>query len=143
MDRCNCCEVNLANPVCAAGYCASCEAAARAARLCEHEDTSLLIQVGEGRVLRLRALDDLDAEAQDRASVAVGAALMAGEWTASPGDRIMLVHTDDPFTKLRPGDEGTVRACVGSEVLVEWDSGSTLSMLADAGDWIVPSPTRH
>jgi hypothetical protein len=27
-----------------------------------------------------------------------------------PGDRVALVHTTDPHTNLKPGDEGTVQA---------------------------------
>ncbi len=52
------------------------------------------------------------------------------------GDRVALERTDDPHTRLRPGDEGTVtRYAPGPEQLdVRWDSGSTLSMLLDEGD---------
>jgi len=52
------------------------------------------------------------------------------------GDRVALEHTDDPDTRLRPGDEGTVtRYAPGPGQLdVRWDSGSTLSMLLHDGD---------
>jgi hypothetical protein len=52
------------------------------------------------------------------------------------GDRVALEHTDDPDTRLRPGDEGTVtRYAPGlGQLDVHWDSGSTLSMLLDDGD---------
>ncbi len=52
------------------------------------------------------------------------------------GDRVALEHTDDPHTRLRPGDEGTVtRYPPGlGQLDVNWDSGSTLSMLLDEGD---------
>ncbi len=54
------------------------------------------------------------------------------------GDRVALEHTDDPHTRLRPGDEGTVtRYAPGlgkGQLDVRWDSGSTLSMLLDDGD---------
>ena len=61
------------------------------------------------------------------------------------GDRVALEHTDDPDTRLRPGDEGTVtRYTPGlGQLDVRWDSGSTLSMLADEGDrvrLITPAP---
>ena len=61
------------------------------------------------------------------------------------GDRVALEHTDDPHTRLRPGDEGTVtRYAPGPGQLdVNWDSGSTLSMLLDDGDrvrLITPAP---
>jgi hypothetical protein len=44
------------------------------------------------------------------------------------GDRVELVFTSDPYTRLRPRDAPDV------QVNVAWDSGSTLSMLPDAGD---------
>jgi hypothetical protein len=52
------------------------------------------------------------------------------------GDRVALEHTDDPDTRLRPGDEGTVTRYHTSlaQLDVRWDSGSTLSMLLDEGD---------
>ena len=61
------------------------------------------------------------------------------------GDRVALEHTDDPDTRLRPGDEETVtRYDPGPGQLdVHWDSGSTLSMLLDEGDrvrLITPAP---
>ena len=61
------------------------------------------------------------------------------------GDRVALEHTDDPDTRLRPGDEGTVtRYAQGPGQLdVRWDSGSTLSMLLHDGDrvrLIIPAP---
>lgn len=59
-----------------------------------------------------------------------------------PGDRIRLVRLDDPYTRLRPGDEGTVRAVYRSSLLrethihIEWDDGSQLSIIPEAGDVI-------
>jgi hypothetical protein len=63
------------------------------------------------------------------------------------GDRVALEHTDDPHTRLRPGDEGTVtRYAPGlGQLDVRWDSGSTLSMLLDEGDrvrLITPAPGK-
>ncbi|MEV4511543.1 DUF4314 domain-containing protein [Dactylosporangium sp. NPDC049525] len=57
-----------------------------------------------------------------------------------PGQRVALVHTNDPHTELRPGDEGTVHRYDAGQrrVDVTWDSGSTLSMLLDSGDVITP-----
>jgi hypothetical protein len=57
------------------------------------------------------------------------------------GDRVELVSTSDPYTRLRPGDRGTVTA-IGNlpgdppkvQVHIVWDSGSTLAMLPSAGD---------
>ncbi|MDX3205078.1 DUF4314 domain-containing protein [Streptomyces scabiei] len=56
--------------------------------------------------------------------------------TYKNGDRIALVHTTDPHTQLRPGDEGTVQRFDASLSMlsVKWDSGSTLSILLDDGD---------
>lgn len=61
------------------------------------------------------------------------------------GDRVALEHTDDPDTRLRPGDEGTVTRYdpEPGQLDVRWDSGSTLSMLLDDGDrvrLITPAP---
>ena len=61
------------------------------------------------------------------------------------GDRVALEHTDDPDTRLRPADEGSVtRYTPGlGQLDVHWDSGSTLSMLLDEGDrvrLITPAP---
>jgi hypothetical protein len=61
------------------------------------------------------------------------------------GDRVALEHTDDPDTRLRPGDEGTVTRYDPKlgQLDVRWDSGSTLSMLLNDGDrvrLITPAP---
>jgi hypothetical protein len=61
------------------------------------------------------------------------------------GDRVALERTDDPDTRLRPGDEGTVTRYDPElgQLGVQWDSGSTLSMLLDEGDrvrLIAPAP---
>ncbi|HEY2261240.1 MAG TPA: DUF4314 domain-containing protein [Streptosporangiaceae bacterium] len=61
------------------------------------------------------------------------------------GDRVALEHTDDPHTRLRPGDEGTVTGYDPGpgQLGVRWDSGSTLAMLLRDGDrvrLITPGP---
>lgn len=45
------------------------------------------------------------------------------------GTRVALVSMNDPYTKLQPGDEGTVIAVddMGT-VHIQWDSGSTLGV---------------
>jgi hypothetical protein len=57
----------------------------------------------------------------------------------SPGDRVELVATSDPYTHLRPGDRGTVTSVTDhpeNSIDVHWDSGSTLAILPNAGDRI-------
>ena len=61
------------------------------------------------------------------------------------GDRVALEHTGDPHTRLQPGDEGTVTGYAPKlgQLDVNWDSGSTLSMLLNDGDrvrLITPAP---
>ena len=43
------------------------------------------------------------------------------------GTRVALVAMNDPYTKLRPGDEGAVISVddIGT-IHIQWDSGSTL-----------------
>lgn len=43
------------------------------------------------------------------------------------GTRVALVSMDDPYTKLQPGDQGTVIAVddMGT-VHIQWNNGSTL-----------------
>jgi hypothetical protein len=52
------------------------------------------------------------------------------------GKRIELVFTDDLYTKLKPGDKGTVTSVDDTpfpdtpfQVSVKWDSGSNLMMI--------------
>ena len=54
------------------------------------------------------------------------------------GDRIALVTTSDPHTRLRPGDQGTVTRWdpAHRQLGIRWDSGSTLSMLPGDGDQV-------
>lgn len=54
------------------------------------------------------------------------------------GDRVALVRTDDPDTRLRPGDQGTVIRWdpAQGQLHIRWDSGSTLTMLPGAGDQV-------
>jgi hypothetical protein len=62
----------------------------------------------------------------------------------TPGDRVELVATSDPYTRLRPGDHGTVTSVTDRPeptVGVQWDDGSTLAVLPDAGDLIRRLPT--
>jgi hypothetical protein len=61
------------------------------------------------------------------------------------GDRVALEFTDDPHTRLRPGEEGTVTRYDPKlgQLDVRWDSGNTLAMLLNDGDrvrLITPAP---
>jgi hypothetical protein len=57
----------------------------------------------------------------------------------APGDRVRLVFTTDPHTRLKAGDKGTVSVVhrVGAtwQIHVRWDSGSTLSLVSDEDMW--------
>jgi hypothetical protein len=54
------------------------------------------------------------------------------------GKRVRLVRCTDPYTRLAPGIEGTVRVVddLGT-VHVEWDNGSRLGLCPDGGDEFV------
>jgi len=57
----------------------------------------------------------------------------------TPGDRVELVATNDPYTRLRPGHRGTVISVADTPkptIDITWDNGSTLAILPDAGDRI-------
>ena len=58
--------------------------------------------------------------------------------TYQPQQRVALIHTDDPYTDLRPGDTGTVvfHDPAQHTVSIAWDSGSRLAMRLDGGDRI-------
>ena len=45
------------------------------------------------------------------------------------GCRVELVHMNDPYSKLQPGDRGTVRFVddIGT-IFVSWDCGSSLGV---------------
>lgn len=46
------------------------------------------------------------------------------------GTRIELIHTDDSYTRLKPGDQGSVMFVDDTGTLhVAWDSGSTLGVI--------------
>ena len=49
------------------------------------------------------------------------------------GKRIRLIHTDDKYTKLKEGDEGTIKFMflnLDEQVIqVDWDSGSNLGLI--------------
>lgn len=56
----------------------------------------------------------------------------------SKGDRIRLIHTSDPHTRLMSGDEGTVTRIDGlGTVHVKWDNGSSLGLIPREDSWEV------
>ena len=61
----------------------------------------------------------------------VGGAAMS----AAIGSRVRLIHTNDEYTTLKPGDLGTVSFIDDTgTVFVNWDNGSSLGMIGTAGD---------
>jgi hypothetical protein len=54
--------------------------------------------------------------------------------------RITLIRTNDPHTHLKSGDQGTLRRSridpFGDRVVsVDWDSGSSLSLIEGEDSW--------
>lgn len=48
------------------------------------------------------------------------------------GTRVELIHMDDPYNRLKPGDKGTVRLVDDTgTVFVDWDCGSGLGIVYD------------
>ena len=46
------------------------------------------------------------------------------------GTRIELIQMEDPYSRLKPGDRGTVRFVDdAATVFVDWDSGSELGIV--------------
>ena len=58
-------------------------------------------------------------------------AMVEAQWAMYPaGCRVELVLMDDPYTKLKPGDQGTVMGVDSTgTVLVNWDCGSSLGIV--------------
>lgn len=52
------------------------------------------------------------------------------------GTRVELIQMEDPYTKLKQGDKGTVDFVddIG-QVHVKWDSGSTLALIPGVDIW--------
>lgn len=49
------------------------------------------------------------------------------------GTRVELIRMDDPYTRLKPGDKGTVRIVDDAgTVFVDWDCGSGLGIVYGA-----------
>lgn len=57
--------------------------------------------------------------------------------TEKTGQRIKLVYCSDPYTKLFPGDLGTVTDVDDTgTVHLEWDSGSRLGLVRGEDRWV-------
>ena len=60
-----------------------------------------------------------------------------------PGDRIVLLHMDDPYSAVRMGTKGTVVKIVkvpfdmGYQYNVKWDDGSILDLLPETDSWVL------
>jgi hypothetical protein len=65
-----------------------------------------------------------------------------------PGDRIVLLHMDDPYSAVRMGTKGTVLKIVrvpfdmGYQYNVKWDDGSTLDLLPETDSWILATDVK-
>jgi hypothetical protein len=65
-----------------------------------------------------------------------------------PGDRIVLLHMDDPYSAIRMGTKGTVLKIVtlpfgmGYQYNIKWDNGSTLDLLPDTDSWILATDVK-
>lgn len=55
---------------------------------------------------------------------------------AKPGQRVRLIHTSDPYTRLSPGEEGTIADVddLGT-VHIHWDCGSRLGLIPGVDEW--------
>jgi hypothetical protein len=66
-----------------------------------------------------------------------------------PGDRIVLLHMDDPYSAVRMGTKGTVIKVVtlpfgmGTQYNVKWDSGSTLDLIPDVDSWVLSKDVEN
>lgn len=55
---------------------------------------------------------------------------------SSIGKRIRLISTTDPYTRLKPGDEGTIDFVDDAgTVFAKWDNGSSLGMVFQEDRW--------
>jgi hypothetical protein len=65
-----------------------------------------------------------------------------------PGDRIVLLHMDDPYSAIRMGTKGTVLKIVtlpfgmGYQYNVKWDNGSTLDLLPETDSWVLATDVK-
>lgn len=59
-----------------------------------------------------------------------------------PGDRIVLLHMDDPYSAVKMGTKGTVTKIVkvpfgmGTQYSVKWDNGNELDLIPEVDSWV-------
>jgi len=59
------------------------------------------------------------------------------------GKRIQLINTNDPYTKLKEGDLGTIEYVIrnsdliGDQVSIQWDSGSNLMLIIGVDQFLI------
>jgi len=54
------------------------------------------------------------------------------------GKRVRIVRLEDPYTNLKPGDEGTVRGVDDmGHILMKWDNGSSLNIIPEMDEFDV------
>ncbi len=54
------------------------------------------------------------------------------------GKKVRIVRLEDPYTHLKPGDEGTVRGVDDAgHIMMKWDSGSTLNIIPEIDEFDV------
>ena len=59
------------------------------------------------------------------------------------GKRVVLIRMEDPYTKLRPGAKGTVKGEDDmGHVLVDWDGGSSLSLIPDVDEYEIVKESK-
>lgn len=60
------------------------------------------------------------------------------------GNRVFLIHMDDPYTKLKYGDMGTIDFIddAGS-IHVKWDNGSNLALLSSHDEFRIITITEE
>jgi hypothetical protein len=59
------------------------------------------------------------------------------------GKRVTLIRMEDPYTDLRPGDKGTIKGEDDmGHVLVNWDKGSSLSLLPDVDEYHIQESSK-
>jgi hypothetical protein len=56
------------------------------------------------------------------------------------GSKIQLISTDDPYTKLKPGDVGTITHIDDTgTVFADWENGSALGLIPNIDNFKILS----